>query len=446
MNTLFPSSRFLRAAGAVAFVILAAALAAYVGHWLGFTAGSSLAAAGTVVGPAQQSDDPDDHRTPSVTDMITRLDASSFPFTTLMDRLPRVAPAKQVIHKWGEVSSYPREDAINGAVTAGSANSSKTVTVDNGSQWREGDVFMAPDNSTSPGAMFFVSEVAGNDLTVWQLPSSTDATPWSGDNFDATPAFDDNEAIYWVSNVKSENDTASDARQMEPAYKFNFVQTVDALIEWSDHKLRSENYGEQDQARHRKESLREFRRSLEFGFIFNGPPSVTTDPVSGDPQWSMGGLRHYINTSISLPRTSATEKDLVSFIYESFVGDNGSPRKLLMGGSDFLEAIDKVAANADALSTSRQESIAGVELQGLDSRVGMLDTVYHPGFDEQGRTDEATVVDLNHIVKRDYQPMERRVADLKRSGDLRDAESEYYITKCTIEVRNSEAHRWCTLS
>ncbi len=427
----------------VAFAILSL----LVLHSLLGDPGLALAAVtGALVGAGREADGPEEHRVPSVTDVITRLQPSRFPFTTFLDRLGRAAPCKQIKHSWPEISRYPREDAVNGATTAGAADASVDVTVDNGAYWRPNDILMAPDNATSPDAMYYVSAVSGSVLTVYAMPGSDGTTPYNADAFGTVPAFADGEGLYWVSNAKSEADTASLARQMTPDYKFNYVQTLDARVEISDHKMRSENFGTEDWLRQRRESLFEFRKSIENAMVFNGAPSIASDPDDGETIWLMAGLRHFVSSTISLPATGATETDLVSFVYEAFADQNGSSRKVFMAGENYCEVIDKVGADSATLQVMRDEKIAGVEIMSLKGRKGRLDTVYHPGFDEQGRSDEGVIVDLNHVVKRDYQAMEKRAADLKRSGDLKDAEAEYYITKTLLELRNAPAHKWCTLS
>lgn len=408
-------------------------------------AGAALAITGTMGGVGKEGSGPDEHRVPSVTEMITLLDSSRYPFTTLMDRLRSGPRPKQVKHLWPEVSPFPRTTQVNGATTAGTAGNSKDIVVDDVSFMALDDIMIAPDNATNPDVMILITgiDTSTKTITVYALPVSTGDNPYTMDSFGTVPAFADNEALYWVDNVKSEEDDASTSKTIQPAYKFNYVHTNDLVIRWSDHKARSQNYGPQDRARYRRDQYREFRRSREYRFLFSPAPAKFVK--GGKDTWVMGGVKYYLTRTSTLvaPGGVPSESGIVDFAYEAF-DDNGSEMKLLMGGTQFMKAVDK-SASSD-LFTRRSERVAGLVIETLICRKGRLATIYNPSFDEQGYSANAMVLDLNYLEKLDYQPMERRVANLKESGNMTDAEQEQLIEKTTLCVKGGGTfHRWCSL-
>ena len=407
--------------------------------------GGALAVTGTLAGQAREQDRDASLRKPSVSDVITLLDTSDFPFTTLMQRIRKGAKPKQVIHKWGEVSTYPRTVTINGASTAGSANTAKTVTVDSVQMLKANDILIAPNNATDATLQFLVESASGTSLELLALPKdTTGASPYTAANYGTVPAFADNEALYWVGNAKSQGDDASDPRSIMPADVFNYVQTFDMTVEITDHMLRSENFGPKDWARIRKDNLREFRKNEEYSALFNEAPAIVADPGDSKLTWKMGGLKHFVNSTLSLS-SSAAYADIVDFLYSASSGNNGSRRRVLFGGSDLMEIIDKVNTGSN-LNVVRGEKVLGIEIASLVGRKLHLDTIYHPGFDETGRSDEGVVCDLNLLEWNDFQPVERRVQDMKKSTAGTDAEGEYYIQKSTMTVRNAGAHFWVAAS
>lgn len=387
------------------------------------------------------------HRVPSVADALTMVEPSSYPFTTFTFRARRGKKPKQVVHQWGKISSLPRTDTINGTTTAGSANATKDITVDNGSYWRPNDLFVSWDNGTNPDNVYFIESIAGNVLTIRVMPTgSTAAGAYTAQNTGTVPIFTDEDVITWIGNAKVEFDVKSQSRIIQPAYEFNYVQTLDHVIDWSDHKEQSENFGPDDVRRYRTDGLKEFRKSMEYNAIFNAsPPSVTTDGTN--LRHIAAGLRYYVTDSVALGSATPSQAQAVDLIYALFADNNGSRSKILMGGRDLMKAIDK--ANLSDLFTRREENKAGVQVNQIVGRMGQIGTVYHPGFDEVGLPDEGVCVDFNFIECNFFKNMEQRMIDLRNSGTAQDGYSELWTAKLTHTIRyggTGGVHKWVTIT
>lgn len=404
--------------------------------------GLLLAQTGTVVGDVRESDTTDDHRVPSVTDALTLIEPSRFPFTTFLQRLGRADDMGQVVHKWGEYSRLPRSDTENGG---GTTNGTNTITVSNVSYWRVNDLWIAPGNTAEPDNVYLVTarDTGANTVTLQKLPTTaqTSGSAYSAQSFGTMPALDSGVTLYWLSNALTEADDASASRGMQPAYEHNFAQTFDARVDISDHKMRSENYGEEDWQRMRRDNLFEMRKGMEYAFLLSTLiPTVTTDPNNSELRWTMGSMRHYIDDTISFTSATPTEADIVDLVYACFDDNNGSQQKVLFGGKTLTKRVDKVNADTNTLNVTRQERFAGVQVTRLVGRIGTLNVVYHPGLDEIGSPEDGIVADMNFVMRRDYQALERRPIEHKGQG--RDKEGEYWITKRTLEVRNGDAHKY----
>lgn len=388
------------------------------------------------------------HIKPSVEEGLTRIAPSRFVFTQFMMKSKRRTKPKDIVHRWGELSNFDRQDTINGVTTAGSAGLAKTITVDNGSMWRVDDVFVSLTNATDTNAlnMYWIESISGNDLDVRVLPQSTLTNLLTGDAYGTVPAFADAEVIYWLGNRKSQSFTISASRLAQPAYQYNFVQTFEQQVRWSDHKNYQENWGPKDVRRYRRDNLKEFRKNIEYSSLFNRAPSVTVDPNnSNELAYTMGGAYHFASsTVVTLQHTGGvpTEAQGVDFVYAMFDDNNGSGRKVLMGGKNFMKAIDKI--NTSDLNTKRSERVAGVFVKYMEGRIGQVITAYHPGFDEMGRSNEALCLDFAHISLSPFSPLEKRKLALKGQGT--DADGEYYTWKLTYTIKNADAHKRCVLA
>jgi len=437
MNTKTNTSRVMRSASLVWGLIVAMLVL------FDFTGVSAALAVGTAASTVREQDRDSNLRVPSVSRIITTLDSANYPFTTIMQRTRKGQKPKQVVHRFGQVSTWTRTLTINGATTAGSANANKVVTVDTVELIKPGDVLSAFNNATDATLQYLVVAASGTSLTLKAMPKDTAGTaPYTAVNFGTVPAFADNEVLSWVGNVKGQGADASSPRALMPATDFNYVQTEDIVIKITDHMLRTESFGGPDIRNMERDQLREWRRNWEYSCVFNEAPAVFLD-ADGNLTWKMGGLKHFAGLSLSLS-SSATYANIVEFLYDTFDDNNGGRRRVLAGGAEVMKVFVTVNTGS-ALNVVRGEKKLGIEITSLIGRKGRLDTVFHPGFDDLGLADEFTVFDPDTMEWNDLQPTEKRKLDLKRSSSGTDAEASQLIQKSTFTVNNPTANGWGAL-
>lgn len=379
---------------------------------------------------------------PQVLDAIDQYMPELYPVTTLIDKLTKTYDAHSVEIRWQEEGVLPRYVTVNGVTTAGTAGASKTITVDSRNAIKPRDTMWAPDNATDSALNYIVDSVTATTVTLKALPkvtataADTYRTPVA---FGTVPVFADNEVLYWISNAKSEEDAASQPAQIEPAFVSNFVQTFDLTAGMSDHAMRTLLYGTQGNwSEQLKKLVREFRKNRENAFVFNGMKSVTSGTnLNGEVKTThtMTGLRGFLTDSISIP-SSPTIANLVSFIYDAHDAFEGlGKRKILVGGTDVLERLDLAAAGLPGLQTTQEETVFGVTMRSLIGRKGRIDTVYHPGFDEQGIPDEGYLLDMRHLGRAVLQAPEPRDIEQKRAGAGVDRDFRQMISKEALVAR-----------
>lgn len=381
------------------------------------------------------------HRTPSISDKLLRLSPSKFPFMQFLAFVGGVEKVTQIVHQWPEISRLPRFVKINdsGGTTAGSANATATITVDSTNAIVPGDILSAPANANDPTFKYIVESVpSSTTLEIYALPQDTTGTsPRSAVNFGTVPVLEDDREMYWIGNSKSPADAASQARGQQPEYLFNYIQTLDHKIEMSDHAQRYANYGPRDWDRSMQEQAFEFRKSRNNAMLFSEEASITSKVnLRGETRLyhTMAGVYGMIRSSTTLA-TAATHANVIDLIYDAFVDNSGSDKKLMVGGSTFLKSIDKVNTTGSALNVSRDETVLGVNITRLTGRTGTLMTAFDPAFDENGRASEALILDMPSISRGVLQEVELRGLELKNSSDGVDADAQQLIVKEMVIMR-----------
>lgn len=391
--------------------------------------GLTLAATGTVIQNLGETTTPDTHKVRDVSDALSVLEPSRFPFDTMLRRLKgRRQPARAIKVEWAQVDRLPRTDAIGAAAVEGVPGEAATWTVSAAGNWRTDDIIALPKNLTAPLLIVESVNLAAGQISVRALTET---------GFGTVPAVALNDPLARIGNSKTENFAPSLSRIIEPAYAYNMVHTYDAVVEVSDHRQHTANYTNRDDwDRARVDNLYDLRKSFEFNNFF-GKISVSTDPVSGEKRWTQNGVLAYIPTTINWTIGSLTESNLIDINAQIFTGNNGAFTRMLFADSVLAGDLDKVMLAKMQHSPTR--TVAGVEFSELRTRFGRLLVTYHPGFDDLGYAAFGVVLDMNNITKRELAAMEKRILKYKTMG-VRDSDAEQYTEKSTIEVTKPDTH------
>lgn len=396
------------------------------------------------------SDQNTDLLVPSISEALHLYEPQLFPVTQMIDELGiKDTPKNAHVHQWVERSRLPRFVQLNGAATAGAAGAAKTITVDSSNAVVPSHLLMAHGNaSTSAQGQIFL--VTGQTATTLTLVALTPDTSNSRDaaltpnTFGTVPAFADGEYLFWVGSAKSEADAASKAIRIKSELQTNYIQTMDAVAKISDHAMRTMTFGNIDGWDDQQRALAwEFRKTREAAYIFQTDKTVSeVVNLNGETEkvHTMTGLYGFVDNEITLSR-SGNEASLVSLVYDAHESDDGSPNKVLIGGEEFMEVADTIIAASNNLQTDRSETVAGVKLDMVRGKKGSIGLVYHPLFNEYGKSDEGLILDMEHLGKATLQPTQIREGQDKTSGKMVDQERKQLICKETLIVSKATGPR-----
>jgi hypothetical protein len=134
---------------------------------------------------------------------------------------------------------------------------------------------------------------------------------------------------------------------------------------------------------------------------------------------------------------------LVRLMKHSFTGNNSGKKKLLICGSDVVEALETVEYNRIIREGSKMVAY-GIEVNSIISKFGTLLVVHDQSLDDMGMSDKAFVLDADFLRK---WTMGWRVNDFdfRKSGDS-DADGRMLMEICGLVLKNPNAHSRVSLS
>jgi hypothetical protein len=136
-------------------------------------------------------------------------------------------------------------------------------------------------------------------------------------------------------------------------------------------------------------------------------------------------------------------KSLVTLMKHAFTGNSSGKRKIIIMGSDFLEAIEKVEYDKIVQIGSRQQAY-GLEFSSIVSKFGTLMGVHDQSLDGMGMSGKAFILDPDFLRKWTM-GWRTQQFDLRKSAQS-DADGRILIEICGLVLKNPKAHSRVSLS
>ena len=220
-----------------------------------------------------------------------------------------------------------------------------------------------------------------------------------------------------------------------PSKDFNFCQIFKSQIEESTlQRLADKEVGwtfsDQEEA-----AILDMRMTMERSFLF-GTRNLLTLPDGKDIMLTGGvwnqAKKHYEYTDLS------TADSLVPLMRKAFSESNGSPRKILLAGSDLLEKLSAQQITRTASGATRTTKW-GIDFDEIVSKFGTLYVVRSEVFDLCGMPDAGIVIDPEYITKYVHIPFNASRISFSKQG-LRNTEGVVLTEASCLVLRYPEAH------
>ncbi|MBQ6808472.1 MAG: DUF5309 family protein [Firmicutes bacterium] len=350
---------------------------------------------------------------------IALLDPNEGPFLTFLKVLRK--DSRVVFNpkfEWLEDDLLETWSSVNGAVSA----SATSITVADGSIFREGDVLKLPATDEN----LLVTAVSDNSLTVVRGYGSTTAA-----------AIADKAALLNLGPAMEENSSLRTVKSTKESTGYNFTQIFRTPIALSGTEAASMLHGGKDRAYQRRKASIEHKRDIARALYFG----QRKEDLSGSgARRTMGGLVQMLGDNNKVSFDSSSNP----LTYRNFdikvakeVFRHGSQNKLLIAGPNLAAAINSWADKK--LVTDVSNDTYGLRVKNLITTYGDLKVIYDPLLEGAVYEGYGFVLDTENVR---YAYLDGRDTKLNvgiQSPDL-DGIVDEFLTECSLEVRLPQTH------
>ncbi len=352
------------------------------------------------------------------------------PFETpLLDHLGDAKRSSMsTVHEWVEDALLPNKGQLNQASFSPNPESASTLTVDEASVFRVGDLVRPGDSGE---VMMVVAVIGGSQqIAVVRGYGATSA---------ATLA--DNMALTILGNAALEGDDAPDARFTNRSRKSNYTQIFTAGVDVSGSMQASRAYGIADEVDYQKqERMRELLRDLE-NCVINGVAPVSDAQGSSTVRRSMDGLIHSMQSNLFEPGLAGipdgdgggdelNEEILNAALKQIWDQSSGSVDTIVVGGAQKRKINGFTTGSRAYLPDDKTYSDM---VSVYESDFGVCRVV----MSRWVPSDAVLLLDSSRIS---VLPMQGRSFHYKPLASTGDSISGQVIGEYTVEMKNENAH------
>lgn len=295
-----------------------------------------------------------------VNEMISMIEWSSAPLIKLLGlenekrfKFTDWPPGNSKKIEWLEDTLAPRQDALDGAISASATN----IVVDNGEYFQEGHVIQIEDE------YLYVSSRTGNTLVVSRAYGGTSA---------ATHA--DNTTIYIRTIAKKTGANYAIGHTTTTSNLFNYCQNVETAVRVNGDQKMSNDYGIDDEMAYQiakkiggsaqvgeKGKAGELILMLAQTFYY-GKRQLGSDTVAG----AMGGFDVYVSTNNSGATSTALTRDQIHTALRAIYNAGGEPDCIVTSpwGAEKITSMYE-----GSIRTERSEERGGSVIKYIDTPV-----------------------------------------------------------------------------
>ncbi len=350
--------------------------------------------------------------------------------TPLLDHLGDAKRAAlSTVHEWIEDALLPNSGTINQSSFSPDPESASTITVDDASIFREGDLIRPGESSEV--AMVVAVVTGSNQIALVRGYGATTA---------ATLA--DDMTLTIIGNAALEGDIAPEARFTNRVRKSNYTQIFTAGIDVSGSMQASRAYGVADEVDYQKqERMRELLRDLE-NCVINGVAPSSDGQGSGTVRRSMNGIMHSIATNQFEPGIAGipdgdgagsdelNEAVLNAALKSIWDNSNGGVDTIVVGGAQ-KRKINSFASGSRAYLPDDQ--VYSDMISVYESDFGVCRVV----MSRWVPSDKVLLLDSSRIS---VMPMQGRSFQFKPLAATGDSISGQVLGEYTMEFKNENAH------
>jgi hypothetical protein len=256
------------------------------------------------------------------------------------------------------------------------------------------------------------------------------------------PAIPKDTVIMRAGRALSQTQLQTDAYSGNPTDVGQYMQKFGAQIEEDTLRKIVETEVDWTFSDIEEEAIYDMRRTQNVSYwlgeknklhITNSRSKKAEDIYFTEGIWSQAGKQ------IALGRTTTTltSADLVKLMKHTFTGNESGTTKLIIYGSDFLEAVENVEFTRNVTVGTKSQAY-GLEFSSIISKFGTLQGIHDKTLDDMGMADKAFILDADFLRK---WTMGWQVKDLDfKSNGEKDVDGRSLIEISALVLKNPNAH------
>lgn len=314
----------------------------------------------------------------------------------------------------------------------------------------EGDCFYIPSvagagSDKSPLMVYVYEKDLDNNAIKFTISEDQMSVTTGTSTTYAIPAIANNTKIFKLSRAADELAVKTDAASILPKPTHGYCQFHIAQIAQSTfEKLMDKKY-KWDFSEVEEQVLYEYRRKLEGAILFNKGAKMWNRKLN-KYVYTMGGITRQISKEYELDLSDLTKGNeaLVSLEKYVFTGNSGSETRILLGGSEFIEAVSKIKAVQKQQEAGNTDVVFGMTWNKIVSNFGTLLLAHAEIFDEYGWSDKGLVLDPVFLRKWQLQPFKAQPYDGEKLMIMK-GEMKVFSEVFGVAVYNPDVHCKITL-
>ncbi|MBQ8100061.1 MAG: hypothetical protein IJ640_00335 [Prevotella sp.] len=315
----------------------------------------------------------------------------------------------------------------------------------------DGDCFYVPSvagggKDTSPLMLYVYEKDLDNKIIKFTIAEDQMAETTSGGvTTYSIPAIAKDTVVYQLSRAVDELAVKTDAASVLPKPTHGYCQFHMAQIAQSTFEKMMDKKFKWDFSEVEEQVLYEYRRKLEGAILFNKGAKIWNRKLN-KYVYTMGGITRQISKSYELDLSDMTKGNeaLVSLEKYVFTGNSGSETRILLGGSEFVEAISKIKAVQKQQEAGNTEVVFGMTWNKIISNFGTLLLAHAEIFDEYGWSDKGLVLDPIFLRKWQLQSFKAQPYDGEKLMIMK-GEMKVFSEVFGVAVYNPDVHCKVTL-
>lgn len=372
------------------------------------------------------------------------------PMATPVDQLSRWAGARvcgSMIVDYYSVDTKPtkatlKSDYEESDITDGSTHQQVTLFTSNDAIFEPSETILvpgvpgyAPDGRAELGSLvlYVVSKPESGGINVIAANGKkVNATP------NCIPSLEEGKVFVRMGRAAAELDVQTPQFSAMPVKNRNYCQIFKAQVEQSTlQKIANKevgwNFSDQEEV-----AIIDMRLGMEKNFLF-GTCCRVYDAVKRDEVLLTGGIWNQAGKQWTYSAADGiTSDNLVELSRMAFTGNAGSSRKILIGGSQFIEMLNKLEYTK-VISATDKVTRWGIDFNEIHTKFGTLYVVHSEVFDECGHSADGFVLDPEYLTKYCHVPFRTEKLDLKKSG-VRNTDAIVITEASCLVLRYPNAH------